>query len=89
MGAPAVGNLCLESLPLIEPLCGKMTRGIDDVRETIHEGIPASPGIAIAPVQVVARGFSPPEVYVIQESEVAHESERFLQSLEVTKRQLI
>ncbi|MCX8496431.1 MAG: phosphoenolpyruvate--protein phosphotransferase [Akkermansiaceae bacterium] len=73
----------------MEPLCGEMTRATDDLRETIHEGIPASPGIAIAPVQVVARGFSPPEVYEIQESEVAHESERFLQALDVTKRQLV
>jgi phosphotransferase system enzyme I (PtsI) len=59
------------------------------VTETIYEGIPASPGIAIAPVHVSARGFSAPEVYEIPESEVAGEQERFREALEVTKRQLI
>jgi phosphotransferase system enzyme I (PtsI) len=58
-------------------------------QETIYEGIPASPGIAIAPVHVVARGFSAPEVYEIAESEVVREQERFRQALEITKRQLI
>lgn len=56
--------------------------------ETVYEGIPASPGIAIAPVHVIARGFSAPEVYEIPESEVAREQERFVQALEITKRQL-
>jgi phosphotransferase system enzyme I (PtsI) len=58
-------------------------------RETIYEGIPASPGIAIAPVHVIARGFSAPEVYEIAEADVEREKERLLQALEVTKRQLI
>ena len=58
-------------------------------QEIIYEGIPASPGIAIAPVHVVARGFAAPEIYEIEESEVAGEQERFRQALEVTKRQLI
>jgi phosphotransferase system enzyme I (PtsI) len=58
------------------------------IHETIYEGIPASPGIAIAPVHVIARGFSAPEVYEIPESEVAGEQERFREALEVTKRQL-
>ncbi len=57
--------------------------------EIIYEGIPASPGIAIAPVHVVARGFSAPEVYEIPESEVPSEQQRFKEALEVTKRQLI
>lgn len=57
--------------------------------EVIYEGIPASPGIAIAPVHVIARGFSPPEVYQILESEVAREQDRFQQALEITKRQLL
>lgn len=57
--------------------------------EVIYEGIPASPGIAIAPVHVIARGFSPPEVYEIAEDEVEREQERFRQALEITKRQLI
>lgn len=56
--------------------------------ETVYEGIPASPGIAIAPVHVIARGFSAPEVYEIPASEVAREQERFVQALEITKRQL-
>jgi phosphoenolpyruvate-protein phosphotransferase (PTS system enzyme I) len=57
--------------------------------ETIYEGIPASPGIAIAPVHVVARGFSAPEVYEIGEVEIEREQERFRQALEITKRQLV
>jgi phosphotransferase system enzyme I (PtsI) len=57
--------------------------------EVIYEGIPASPGIAIAPVHVIARGFSAPEVYEIEESEVPREQERFRQAVEITKRQLV
>jgi phosphotransferase system enzyme I (PtsI) len=57
--------------------------------ETVYEGIPASPGIAIAPLHVIARGFSAPEVYEIAESEVAHEQARFNEALETTKRQLV
>ena len=57
--------------------------------EVIYEGIPASPGIAIAQVHVVARGFTAPEVYEITEAEVGREQERFKAALEVTKRQLI
>jgi phosphotransferase system enzyme I (PtsI) len=57
--------------------------------EVIYEGIPASPGIAIAPLHVVARGFNAPEVYEIKESEIAREQERFKEALEVTKRQLV
>src|SRR6478735_1061920 len=57
--------------------------------EVIYEGIPASPGIAIAPVHVIARGFSPPEVYEITEDEVEREQARFREAIEITKRQLI
>ncbi len=57
--------------------------------EVIYEGIPASPGIAIAPVHVIARGFSAPEVYEIEETDVAREQARFKQALEITKRQLL
>jgi phosphotransferase system enzyme I (PtsI) len=57
--------------------------------EVIYEGIPASPGIAIAPLHVVARGFNAPEVYEIKESEIPREQERFKEALEVTKRQLV
>jgi len=57
--------------------------------EQIHEGIPASPGIAIAPVHVVARGFKAPEVYEINEADVAREQERFKEAVDLTKRQLV
>ncbi len=57
--------------------------------EEIFEGIPASPGIAIAPVHVVARGFKAPEVYEIEEADVPREQERFKDAIELTKRQLI
>ena len=56
--------------------------------EIILHGIPASPGIAIGPLHVMARGFSAPEVYEIAPEEVPHEQERFREALAVTKRQL-
>ena len=58
-------------------------------QEEIYEGIPASPGIAIAPIHVIARGFSAPEVYAIDEAEVPGEQARFNEAVEVTKKQLI
>lgn len=61
----------------------------DEHPEVIYEGIPASPGIAIAPVHVIARGFSAPEVYEIDEKDVPGEQARFRQAVEITKRQLI
>ncbi len=57
--------------------------------EIVHEGIPASPGIAIGPIHVMARGFSAPDVYAISENEITTEQERFREALEVTKRQLL
>jgi len=57
--------------------------------EMIYTGIPASPGIAIAPVHVIARGFSAPEVYEIEESEIPREQDRLREALEITKRQLL
>jgi phosphotransferase system enzyme I (PtsI) len=57
--------------------------------EMIYEGIPASPGIAIAPVHVIARGFSAPEVYEIEEADIPREQGRLREALEITKRQLI
>ena len=54
----------------------------DEYPEVIYEGIPASPGIAIAPVHVIARGFSAPEVYEIEESDVPGEQGRFRQAVE-------
>jgi len=56
--------------------------------EIVHEGIPASPGIAIGPIHVMARGFSAPEVYVISENEIASEQQRLQDALEGTKKQL-
>ncbi len=57
--------------------------------EIIYEGIPASPGIAIAPLHVIARGFTAPEVYEIDEADVPREQERFRTAIEITKRQLL
>jgi len=56
--------------------------------EVVHEGIPASPGIAMGPVHVIARGFSAPEVFEIDASEIAHEQARFRLAVELTKKQL-
>lgn len=61
----------------------------DAASEVVYEGIPASPGIAIAPVHVIARGFSAPDVYEIGENEVPGEQERFRGAVELTKRQLV
>ncbi len=58
-------------------------------REIIYEGIPASPGIAISPIHVMARGFSAPEVYEIDEEDVPGEQQRFRDATELTKKQLI
>lgn len=60
--------------------------GVDP--EVVYEGIPASPGIAIAPVHVIARGFTAPDVYEIEESEIASEQQRFRGAVEITKKQL-
>lgn len=54
-------------------------------REIIYEGIPASPGIAISPIHVMARGFSAPEVYEIDEEDVPREQERFRDAVDLTK----
>jgi phosphoenolpyruvate-protein phosphotransferase (PTS system enzyme I) len=75
---PAHASRSSESMPASGP-----------TTESIYEGIPASPGIAIAPIHVIARGFSAPEVYEIPESDVPGEQERFKEALEITKRQLI
>jgi phosphoenolpyruvate-protein phosphotransferase (PTS system enzyme I) len=58
-------------------------------KETTYEGIPASPGIVIGPIHVIARGFSAPEVYEIPDGEVARERLRFEAAVEVTKKQLV
>jgi phosphoenolpyruvate-protein phosphotransferase (PTS system enzyme I) len=64
-----------------------MVKSADD-REVIYTGIPASPGVAVGPIHVIARGFSAPEVYEIEEGQVAEERERFEAAVEVTKKQL-
>ena len=57
-------------------------------KETVLQGTPVSPGIAIAPVHVIARGFSAPDVYVIAEADVAAEQARFREAIATTKAQL-
>jgi len=59
-----------------------------NLTEVIHEGIPASPGIAMGLVHVIARGFPAPEVFEIDASEIAHEQERVRLAVERTKKQL-
>ena len=54
--------------------------------EITLQGIPVSRGIGIAPVHVVARGFTAPEVYKI--SDIDAEQARFREALEKTKVQL-
>lgn len=56
--------------------------------ELIFTGIPASPGIAVAPIHVIARGFSAPEIYEIPEEQVAEEQARFQNAVNITKKQL-
>lgn len=56
--------------------------------EIIYQGIGVSPGIAIAPVHVVARGCSIPDVYEIPESEVKYEQERYKNAVKITLGQL-
>ncbi len=63
---------------------GKATQ----TEELVFTGIPASPGIAVGPIHVSARGFSAPEIYEIGEDEVVEEQERFREAVNVTKKQL-
>jgi phosphotransferase system enzyme I (PtsI) len=56
--------------------------------EKVFTGIPASPGIAVGPIHVIARGFSAPEVYGIPEEQVAEEQARFQNAVDITKKQL-
>ncbi|BDS08655.1 phosphoenolpyruvate-protein phosphotransferase [Oceaniferula spumae] len=56
--------------------------------EIIIQGSPGSPGISFGPVHVMARGFSAPDVYEINEDQIAREQNRFEQALEITKGQL-
>jgi phosphoenolpyruvate-protein phosphotransferase (PTS system enzyme I) len=56
--------------------------------ETIIQGIPVSPGIAIAPLHVKARGFSAPDVYEVEESKLAGEHQRFTDAVQRAKNDL-
>lgn len=56
--------------------------------EKIFHGTPVSRGIAIAPMSVVARGFSAPPVYPIPEGAIVGEQSRFEAALTKTKQQL-
>jgi len=56
--------------------------------ERVLQGTPVSPGIAIAPVHVTARGFTAPEVYAIDPGEVEAEQKRFASGLETTRGEL-
>lgn len=58
-------------------------------QEITYTGIPASPGIAVGPIHVSARGFSAPEIYEITEEEIEYERGRFDEAVAVTKKQLI
>lgn len=57
-------------------------------KEITYRGIPASPGIAIAAIHVIARGFSAPEIYEISDEDVESEKMRFDQAVGITKKQL-
>jgi phosphotransferase system enzyme I (PtsI) len=57
-------------------------------QEITYTGIPASPGIAVGPIHVIARGFSAPEVYEISEEDIEDERARFDEAVAITKKQL-
>jgi phosphotransferase system enzyme I (PtsI) len=57
-------------------------------KELVYTGIPASPGIALGPIHVIARGFSAPEIYKVSDKEVAEEQRRFQVAVDITKKQL-
>lgn len=52
------------------------------------KGMGVSPGIAFGKIHVNARGFSAPEIYELEASEVPAEKERFLKAIEETKQQI-
>ncbi len=57
-------------------------------QEITYTGIAASPGIAVGPIHVIARGFSAPEIYEISEQDVPDERKRFDEAVAITKKQL-
>lgn len=56
--------------------------------ETIIQGIAVSPGIAIAPIHVTARGFSAPDVFEVEESKLVTEHQRFDDAIQKAKTDL-
>lgn len=58
-------------------------------QEITYSGIPASPGIAVGPIHVIARGFSAPEIYEISTDDIDVECGRFDDAVAVTKKQLV
>lgn len=63
-----------------------MDNAANPVKEVTLQGIPVSRGIGIAPIHVVARGFTAPEVYRV--SDIEAEKLRFKGALGKTKVQL-
>ncbi len=61
---------------------------LPDHPEQIFHGTPVSRGIAFGPVQVIARGFSAPDVRPIQADQIGGEKERFEKAIAITQRQL-
>lgn len=62
---------------------------IRDNQETTLIGMAISPGIAMAPMHVIARGsVSCPELYPIEEKDIAQEQARFQKAVEATKLQI-
>lgn len=57
-------------------------------KEVVIEGTAVSPGLAFAPIHVMARGLNAPEVYEISEHKLDAEKIRFREALEKTKSQL-
>lgn len=65
-----------------------MTTGDIERSERRLQGIPVSPGIAIGKLRVIARGFTAPESYEIEDSDIPHQKERFRYALEITREQI-
>lgn len=61
---------------------------IPNNKEVIFEGTPVSPGLAFAPVHVIARGMTAPDVYEISLQKVEAEKHRFSEALQRTKGQI-
>lgn len=61
---------------------------MDLKQERVISGIAASPGIVIAPVRVIARGFASPDIYTVHQDDIAGEKERFFFALERTRGQI-